>query len=216
MIKAFGYCRTSSATNIGADKDSLPRQQVAIEDYAAAKGIHIADWFYDGAVKGDDPLEDRAGFSELLDQVERDGVRLVLVESADRLARRVLVQEVGVVALQERGVRLVTASGQDMTADDDPMKIAMRQMAAVFAQLEKARLVAKLAAARQRRKAAVGKCGGRYKLSELYPEAAAVACHLRALDHTYKAIAGLLADRGHFFAEGVPFGLQQVRRLINT
>jgi hypothetical protein len=46
------------------------------------------------------------------------------------------------------------------------MKVAMRQIAGSFAQLEKARLVAKLNAARDRRREAHGKCEGRKGYAE--------------------------------------------------
>lgn len=38
---AVAYFRTSSAANVGADKDSLKRQQRAVRAYAAANGIEI-------------------------------------------------------------------------------------------------------------------------------------------------------------------------------
>ena len=44
-----------------------------------------------------------------------------------------------------RGVKVICANGDDLTVTDDPMRTAMRQFAGVFSQLEKARLVAKLA-----------------------------------------------------------------------
>jgi hypothetical protein len=34
VIEAFGYMRASSATNVGADKDSEARQRAAIQSYA--------------------------------------------------------------------------------------------------------------------------------------------------------------------------------------
>jgi hypothetical protein len=55
----------------------------------------------------------------------------------------------------------VAANGDDMTETTDPMKVAMRQIAGAFAQLEKARLVAKLKAARERKREANGKREGR-------------------------------------------------------
>ena len=58
-IEAIGYMRTSSATNVGRDKDSEVRQRVAIESYAKAAGYTIVDWFYDPAVKGTDAVTDR-------------------------------------------------------------------------------------------------------------------------------------------------------------
>lgn len=64
------------------------------------------------------------------------------------LQHQLIVREAGVIALIERDVRVFTRSGDDLTETSDPFKIAMRQIAGVFAQLEKTRLVAKLKAAR--------------------------------------------------------------------
>jgi DNA invertase Pin-like site-specific DNA recombinase len=80
----------------------------------------------------------------LPDRIESNGARTVVVEGASRFARELIVQEAGIIALIERGVRELTSSGDDLTETNDPFKIAMRQIAGVFAQLEKARLVAKL------------------------------------------------------------------------
>lgn len=53
-IKAFAYLRTSSAANIGEDKDSGQRQLQAIETYAARVGVVLAGTYHDEAVKGSD------------------------------------------------------------------------------------------------------------------------------------------------------------------
>src|ERR671933_769791 len=71
-------------------------------------------------------------------------------DSAARLARSVLAQELGVLIMAKRGVLVVTASGEDLTATDDPAKVMMRQVAGAFAEYEKARLVAKLRGTRDR------------------------------------------------------------------
>jgi DNA invertase Pin-like site-specific DNA recombinase len=39
--KAVAYLRTSSRTNVGADKDSDKRQRAAIEAYAKAAGYEL-------------------------------------------------------------------------------------------------------------------------------------------------------------------------------
>jgi DNA invertase Pin-like site-specific DNA recombinase len=85
--------RTSSATNVGADKDSERRQRSAIEAYAKRAGITVVEWFYDPAVSGADPIEARPGFSALLDRIEGNGVRVVLIEDASRFARDLIAQE---------------------------------------------------------------------------------------------------------------------------
>ena len=165
--KAISYLRTSSAANVGADKDSDKRQRAAIEAYAKREGLEIVEEFYDADVSGADPIESRPGFAALLDRIEDNGVRTVLVEDASRFARQLIVQEAGIIALIARGVRVVTASGDDLTATDDPFKVAMRQIAGVFAQLEKARLVGKLKAARDRKRVTGTKVEGRKSYAEI-------------------------------------------------
>jgi len=90
-----------------------------------------------------------------------------VVEDASRFARQLIVQEAGIIALIERGVRVLTSSGDDLTETNDPFKIAMRQIAGVFAQLEKARLVSKLMAARDRKRATGVKVEGRKSYAEI-------------------------------------------------
>ena len=74
-IEAIGYMRTSSATNVGRDKDSEARQRAAIESYAKAAGYTIVDWFYDPAVKGSDAVTERPGFKDMLDRIASNSVR---------------------------------------------------------------------------------------------------------------------------------------------
>lgn len=139
----------------------------------------LVDEFNDEAVSGADAIEARPGFAALLDRIESNGVRVVIVEDASRFARHVLVQELGVMALQQRGVKVYTAGGDELTATDDPSKVMVRQMMAAFAQFEKARLVAKLAVARKRKREATGKCEGRKGHAELRPEVVKMAKELR-------------------------------------
>ena len=49
-------------------------------------------------------------------------------------------------------MKVLTATGDDLTNTEDPFKVAMRQIASAFVQLEKARLVFKLRAARERKR----------------------------------------------------------------
>ena len=84
----------------------------------------------------------RPGFSALLDCIEGNGVRTVLVEDASRFARDLVAQELGVLLLIKRNVR-VPANGDDLTDTSDPSRVMMRQIAGSFAQYEKTRLVTK-------------------------------------------------------------------------
>jgi DNA invertase Pin-like site-specific DNA recombinase len=73
------------------------------------------------------------GFGELLDRIEGNGVRIVIVEDASRFARDLITQELGILALIKRGVRVLTANGDDLTDDSDPARKMMRQVAIVLA-----------------------------------------------------------------------------------
>ena len=90
---ALAYLRTSSAANVGTDKDSEKRQRHAILGFAKRAGLAIVAEFYDAAVSGADPIETRAGFAALLDRIEGNGVRTVLIEDASRFARELMAQE---------------------------------------------------------------------------------------------------------------------------
>ena len=103
--KAIAYYRTSSATNVGADKDSLARQKAAVTAYAKANKITIVAEFYDAAVSGADPIEARPGFLDMLARITGNGVRSILVETANRFARDLVVQETGHRMLKDRASR---------------------------------------------------------------------------------------------------------------
>jgi DNA invertase Pin-like site-specific DNA recombinase len=62
-VEAVAYIRTSSAANVGADKDSDKRQRTAIEGFSKRAGFALVDEFTDAAVSGADPIETRPGFS---------------------------------------------------------------------------------------------------------------------------------------------------------
>jgi DNA invertase Pin-like site-specific DNA recombinase len=56
-VEAVAYIRTSSAANVGTDKDSDKRQRAAIEAFAKRSGYELTGAFYDPAVSGADPIE---------------------------------------------------------------------------------------------------------------------------------------------------------------
>src|SRR5215468_5315512 len=133
MAPAFGYLRTSSAANVGEQKDSERRQRAAVEAFARSTGYQVVGWYRDPAVSGTDPVTARPGFSAMLEELVADGVRTIIVESPDRFARDLAVQLAGHDYLRGLGLDLVPASAPDF-----------------ISQFEKATLVAKLKTARDR------------------------------------------------------------------
>jgi hypothetical protein len=63
--KAVAYIRTSSAANVGADKDSDKRQRQAIAAFAKQASHELVGEFNDAAVSGADHIETRPGFAAL-------------------------------------------------------------------------------------------------------------------------------------------------------
>jgi DNA invertase Pin-like site-specific DNA recombinase len=217
---AVAYLRTSSAANVGADKDSEKRQLAAIEAYAKMAGFRIVDTFYDAAVSGADPVHMRPGFAAMLKRIEGNGVRVILVETANRFARDIMVQETGWQFLRERGVDLIAADSPAAFIDDTPTSKMIRQLLGVISEFEKASLVAKLAGARRRKRAATGqKVEGRKSHAEERPEVVALAKALRRKkpkggQMSLRAISAELAAQGHLNEHGKPFNPNSIASML--
>src|SRR5277367_4774408 len=84
MKTACAYYRTSSAANVGNDKDSLKRQQEAVRSYAERSSVEIVHEYYDAAVSGADAIDTRNGFKDMLAYMLGNGARTILVETANR------------------------------------------------------------------------------------------------------------------------------------
>lgn len=218
--RAIAYLRTSSAANVGGDSDT--RQREAVQAYAQRSGMEIVAEFYDAAVSGADPIDQRDGFTSLLAYAKEQGVSVVLVETANRFARALMVQELGLQVLKREGIQLVAVDSPDTFTGDDPMVEAVRQMLGVMAQLEKAMTVAKLKGARDRASHAAGKrIEGRKGYDDTNPELVKEAKRLaRKSPKTGKArslreIAAELAVLGFTTANGKAFSAAQVQRLLD-
>jgi DNA invertase Pin-like site-specific DNA recombinase len=147
---------------------SFSRVVMAIVRCARTHGLAVVGEYRDAGVSGTRDLDDREGLGELIQRIQSNGVRLVLVKRADRLARDLLVSEVILGQFRDLNVRVVAAdSGTDLTAaDEDPTRVLIRQMLGAVSQFEKSVIVAKLRAARMRRRRATGRCEGRKPFGE--------------------------------------------------
>ena len=159
--KALAYLRVSGKGQI--NKDGFPRQREAIRKYAKANSLEIVGEYRDEGVSGTKELEHRQGLAALLDYIESNGVKVILVERADRLARDLMVSEVILGQFRDLGVSVISAdSGVDLTTgDDDPTRTLIRQVLGAVSQFEKSVIVLKLRAARERTKRKTGRCEGR-------------------------------------------------------
>jgi DNA invertase Pin-like site-specific DNA recombinase len=216
LIPAFGYLRTSSQTNVGEDKDSEPRQKLAINRAAARAGYRIKEWFYDADVRGDIEVSDRPAFMAMTEALASNGVRTVFVEEVGRFSRELTVAMVGIATLKKLDVTLLDGRGTSCTDPKDPMAKAMLQMMFVFAELDKNMTVAKLKGARDRASDTAGRrVEGRRGYTRGDPELVRLAKSLMA-GRTLLATSAALADLGHVTASGRPFSASQVKRLVEA
>jgi site-specific DNA recombinase len=158
LTKAFGYLRVSGDGQV--EGDGFPRQKAAIDAYAKQHGIRVIKYFREEGVSGTVNGSDRPAFQEMLLALLGDGVRTVLIERLDRMARDIVVQESILKDLNRRGFELVSVAEPDLCSAD-PYRAAMRQMLGVFAELDRKTIVLKLRAARRRKKDQTGRCEGR-------------------------------------------------------
>jgi DNA invertase Pin-like site-specific DNA recombinase len=213
-IEAIAYLRTSSLTNVGADKDSAKRQRAAIAAHAKAAGYAIVAEFSDEGVSGADPIEARPGFAAMLARIAGNGVRVVLVECANRFARDLMTQELGFSYLQRLGVKLIAADSPDAFLDGGPTSTMVRQILGAVSQFEKAGLVAKLKAARDRKQAETGKCSGRKTYLERDPQAVVLAKALSKKGLSLRAVATELEKAGHVQKNGKTYSHVAIMRMI--
>lgn len=156
-MKCFVYLRVSSVGQI--EGDGYDRQLIACEGYAASHDLEIVEIFREKGVSGTKELDDRPALSELFAALEENGIKTVLIEKIDRLARDLMVQESIIGDMQKSGYTLISVAEPDLCSTD-PSRVLIRQIFGALAQYDRAMIVLKLRGARQRAKAKHGRCEG--------------------------------------------------------
>jgi len=216
---AVAYFRTSSAANVGEDKDSLKRQRQAVEGFAKHNGYQVVQSFYDAAVSGADRIDQREGFTDLLAYIRGNGAKTILVENASRFARDLTVQLTGHDLLKAEGYDLIPVDAPTYFTEDNPTAELVRQVLGAISQFDKAQLVMKLKAARDRKSAQQGKrIEGRKPYQETQPELVKAA---KSLAHgnrkerlSLRGISAKLAEAKYTTSTRKPFSAEQVKRLL--
>ena len=148
-MKAVGYLRVSGHGQV--EGHGFERQEKAVREYAR-KGRHrLVKVYREEGVSGTTGLEERPALSELLGSVLGNGVEVVLVERADRLARDLIEAELILREFRKAGIKVVSVeSGTELTTaeSENPSLALIRQVLGAVAQFEKCSLVLKLKVAR--------------------------------------------------------------------
>ena len=221
-IEAVSYLRCSGLGQV--DGDTWDRQITAIQRYAKGHGILVVDEFRDAGVSGAKDLDSRPGLAALIDRIQSNGVRTVLVENASRLARDLMVSEVILQQLTALGCKVIAAdSGTDLSADtDDPTRRLIRQVLGAVSEFDRRVTVLKLRAARERVRARGKRCEGRKPFGS-HPRELDALARIRELyrkphghrRRSLQQICDTLNSEGIPTRSGKPWTRQVIRRIIN-
>ena len=148
--KVIGYVRVST----GEQALGPEAQRRAMLAWCAAHDCEMVNLFYDQAVGGAAPADQRPGLSAALAGVKQRGAGVLLVATRDRLARDTLIAALVVEQrAQELGAAIRAVDGSGNT--DTPEGVLVRRIIDAFAEYErlsiKARTKAALAVKRSRR-----------------------------------------------------------------
>ena len=214
MRKAFAYLRVSGKGQVKGD--GFPRQLKAIREYAKGQDIRIVKIYREAGVSGTKELENRPALLEMMQALHGNGVKLVLVEKLDRLARDLMIQETIIGDLRKYGFELVSVAEPDLCRDDPTRKL-MRQIFGAISEYEKTMIVIKLRGARQRKKARTGRCEGRKPYGH-YPGEKRVVERMRALRKEglgFDRLAVRLTEEGYRTRKGTAWHGFGVNRILS-
>lgn len=140
-LRLVTYLRVSTDAQ-GQDGYGLDVQAEAVTAWAKRHGHRVVQTCTDQGVSGTVDALDRDGFSCAIDAIETGAADALLIPKLDRLARQLTIQEAVLAHIWQRGGRVFCVDSGEVLPDDqdDPMRTAMRQMAGVFAQLDRAQI----------------------------------------------------------------------------
>ncbi len=135
-MKAFGYCRVSSAEQLSGT--SLAEQQKQIESYAELNNLELVRCYVDGAVSGGKTLAGRPEGAKLLEAVAHGEASHVILAKLDRGFRRASDCLATVELWEQKGISLhiLNMGGQTINTGTAMGKLFI-SMAAAFAECEK-------------------------------------------------------------------------------
>lgn len=216
---AVAYLRVSTDT----DRQALgaQAQRDAIERWAAASGVIIAEWFVE-EVSGGAPLDRRPVLLQAIATVASLSAGHLVVQRLDRFSREPLTAALAETELRKNGASLVCADGAG--SGDDPTSELIRGILLSVARFEKAlirsRIKAALAVKRSRgERIGAPPYGARVEGKLLVMDPNEVGTirrlrELRALGMTIREIVDQATREGLLNRAGKPFTIAAVHALV--
>ncbi len=214
--KVFAYLRVSGKGQINGD--GLVRQSTVIENYAKNNTLEIVKYFSDEGISG--TLENRPALASMLIDLELNGVKTVIIEKVDRLARDLMIQEAIINEFRNKKLKLISVYEGENILSDDPTRKLVRQVLGAISEYDKKMTVLKLRAARERKKLEFGKCEGRKGYKEVLPEIIIEIKKLRRKPRkgkrkTFEEITQVLNQKGFRSISGKKFTGNNVSTLLH-
>jgi hypothetical protein len=138
------------------------------------------------------------GFTAALEKIAGNGVRTIIVETANRFARD-------------------AADSPDQFVDETPTAVLIRQILGAVAQFDKAMTVAKLRGVRERKRRKTGeKAEGRKSYAEVNPEMVVLARKLseQRPKLSLRQISAQLSAAGYRTPKGNPYSASAVQSML--
>lgn len=158
--RAVGYLRVSSRGQLQGS--GLDRQEEAIRGYCKKSKLNLVEIFQEKGISGTKGIADRPALADLFSRVMGNGVTVVVVERADRLARDLVEAELILREFRRVGITVISAeSGTDLSGENDsPQSVLIRQILNAVSEFDKSSLVLKLRASRIKKRRETGRCEG--------------------------------------------------------
>ncbi len=233
MENIASYVRVSGAGQV--DKEGPDRQRQDIAAFCSRFGLNSVGEYFECFTGTADTLE-RPKFIQMVNEILRRReiaselspnqqpeailVSAIVIESCDRLARTLMVQEAAIQQLRKSGIKLyICKNGTllDYAADSgDPYLNMQRQMLGVLAEFEKANMCHRLKRGRENKRSKTGRCEGRKPYGFRPGEAEILQSIRQDLAHkmSFENIACCLNANGHKTRYGKPWNLDNVRSIL--
>jgi len=133
-VRALAYIRVSTR------EQDEGVQRRAIEEFAAARGIEIVEWYVDKGESGAKPFSQRPEASRLLRELEERRPDVIVAWSLDRLGRTMLDTLSTILELESRGCKVVTVKEEWLQTLDDNVRRLVLSILAWVAEFERRRI----------------------------------------------------------------------------
>lgn len=138
---AVAYLRASKDDQ----KLTADGQRASLERWASARGVRIVAWHEDHGVCSVTPIDKRPGMLSALADVRTFGAGVFCVAKRDRLARDPMISAAIEHMAASAGAQVLSAAGEG--EGNDPTSKMMRGIIDLFAEFERAQIIARTTAA---------------------------------------------------------------------